>query len=76
LERLSTRLLDRKSKQPDSRRPINKELYGIEPRLLTQDGMEELVELCKMAGDGDLSSLPPAHRQRFRELIAKATPKR
>jgi hypothetical protein len=78
LERLATRLLDRKPKQPDSRSPIDKELYGIEPRLLSPDEMGELVELCNVAKDlgGGSSALPPASRERFRELIAKATPNR
>jgi hypothetical protein len=78
LERLATRLLDRESKQPDGRSPIDKELYGIEPRLLSHDEMGELVELCKLATDlgGGSAALPTASRERFRELIAKATPKR
>ena len=78
LERLATRLLNRKSKQLDSRSPIDKELYGIEPRLLSLEEMGELVELCKLAKDfgGGSSALPTASRERFRDLIAKATPKR
>ena len=78
LERLATRLLDRKSKQPDSRSPIEKELTGIELWLLNHDERNELLEFLQVAKDlaGGSSALPPASRERFRELIAKATPKR
>ena len=78
LERMATRLLERKSKQPDSRSPIEKELYGIELWLLTHDERKELAEFLKVAKDmaSGSSGLPTASRERFRELIAKATPKR
>jgi hypothetical protein len=78
LERLARRVLDRKPKQPDRRSPIDRELYGTEPRLLSPDEFDELLELLHRANDigGDSSVLPPAARERFRELIAKATPKR
>ena len=78
LERLATRLLDRKPKQIDSRSPIEKELEGIELWLLTHDELHELVEFLGAAKDmaSGSSALPTASRERFRELIAKATPKR
>jgi hypothetical protein len=78
LERLATRLLDRKPKQPDSRSPIERELEGIELWLLTRDELDELGEFLEVGKDmaSGSSALPPASRERFRELIAKATPKR
>ena len=78
LEKLATRFLDRNSKQRDSRSPIENELTGIELWLLTRDERDELLEfleLCKDMATGS-SGLPTASREQFRELIAKATPKR
>jgi hypothetical protein len=77
LERLATRLLDRRPKQPDSPNPIDKELYAIDLWLLSYAEMGELVELCNAAKGlaGGSSALPPASSERFRELIVKATPK-
>lgn len=78
LEKLATRLLDRKAKQRDSRTPIEKELYGIELWLLTNDEKGELLEFLQVAKDmaSGSSALPTASRERFRELIAKSTPNR
>jgi hypothetical protein len=85
LERLAERTLDRKSKQPedreskqpDSRSPIEKELTGIDLWRLTHDELRELTEFLEIARDlaGGSSALPTASCARFRELIAKATPK-
>jgi hypothetical protein len=74
LEKMASRLLDRKSKQIDSLTPIEKELYGISPGLLTSDELGELVELLRVGQHmgGGSSGLPTASRERFRELIAKA----
>jgi hypothetical protein len=78
LERLATQLLDLKSKQPESRIPIDDELEGVDEKLLTRDEQKELSDLCDAAvemGSGS-SALPPASGQRFQELVAKGTPKR
>jgi hypothetical protein len=86
LERLAERHLDRKSKQledrkptpPDSRSPIEKELFGIELWRLTPNERDELLEFLEEAKDlaSGSSALPAASCERFRELVAKATPKR
>lgn len=77
LERLATHLLDLKSKQRERRMPIDDELEGLVEELLTRDEQTELWRLCEAACDmgGGSSVLPPVSRQRFQELVSKATPK-
>jgi hypothetical protein len=76
LERLATHLLDRIAKQREARSPIDYELEGCIPDLLAKDEQIEMSILCEMAEQGGSISLPPAERQRFQELLAKATPRR
>jgi hypothetical protein len=78
LERLAAQFLEVRSAQIRALTPIDIELQEMDIDLLTRDECIELSCLCDIAEEAgsDSSALSPADCERFRELVAKGTPKK